>query len=263
MTAFEIFSIIGSLSWLPQVGQVIKSEIQKPKLTILPHRELELCYSSFGQILNIKIAFLAEKKKVLIKTINLTLIHPEIDSLYFTWDWIEEVISESNFSETYSPIYTKKSQKAIALIVEPNTIIERKIGFQQNSFKNKKRELSESILKDTLYLINTEKDLSELKNYDSYKDLIAYYNESFKWLAGEYTAIFDVETYNGQLFTETIKFKLTDSHLTLLKANLIVSEFSMQDEFIIQNKDDHHKMSFQWVNLVSEEPNTIQHFNQR
>ena len=67
---YEVLAILGASAWLPQLVVFISKKFSKPKLTIIPDKDVEIGFTSLGPIFNIQIAFLAEKKKQIDRTYN-------------------------------------------------------------------------------------------------------------------------------------------------------------------------------------------------
>jgi hypothetical protein len=188
---YEVLAILGALAWLPQVFVWVKNWLAKPKLTIISDKELEIGYTSFGPILNVSLAFLSEDKKALIKTIEVELTHEKNDTQRFSWDWFEETLYELNVPNT-GLLPTKKNQKAIAINIDKDQLIEKKIGFQQNTFKTEHKRLLQTTTEEFLNLYNADQDTATIKSHKCYNDLLDHYKNSFSWKVGTYNAKFIV-----------------------------------------------------------------------
>ena len=63
-------SILGALAWLPEIIKLIKNIINKPKISIISDKNLELGFTLYGPIINLGLAFSSERKDALITKIK-------------------------------------------------------------------------------------------------------------------------------------------------------------------------------------------------
>lgn len=136
---FQILALVGALSWLSILSNIIIKLVIKPSLEIISDNEIELGYTTLGPIFNLHLAFIVENKKALIRKVDLNLVHQNNDSNLLSWEWFEETLYIMNLPERNIP--TRKNQKAIAININEGDMIEKKIGFQHNSFKNQYSQL--------------------------------------------------------------------------------------------------------------------------
>ena len=165
----EWLSAIGALAWLPQLFQWIKEYFTKPKLTIVSGNQIEIGYTSFGPIINLSLAILSEKKKAIVNKIDLELVHENNDTQKFSWVWFEEVLYSMDLPGSQQ-VSTKKNQNAIAIKIGVDDLIEKKVGFQQNTFKNEYdkhyKKLTEDAIDHGILQTNSEsfKKFIQLEN---------------------------------------------------------------------------------------------------
>lgn len=229
---YEILAILGALAWLPQLFIWIRNLLAKPKLTIISDKELEIGYTSFGPILNVRLAFLAEDKKALIKTIEVELTHEKNDTQRFSWDWFEETLYELNVPNT-GLLPTKKNQKAIAINIDEDQLIEKKIGFQQNTFKSEHKRLLQTTTEEFLNLLNADQDTSIIKSHKCYNDLLDHYKNSFGWKVGTYNAKFTVTiSESNQTFNHSFEFRLSSLDIKSLELNIDRCKLLAEKEYI-------------------------------
>lgn len=57
MTFYDFLAVLGALAWLPFIIQMIREKLKKPKLKIIPDKQIEIGYTTLGPIFNINIAF--------------------------------------------------------------------------------------------------------------------------------------------------------------------------------------------------------------
>jgi hypothetical protein len=232
---YELLAILGALAWLPQLFNWIRNLLAKPNLTIISDKELEIGFTSSGPILNVRLAFLAENKKALIKNIEVELMHEKKETQKFSWDWFEETLYEMDVPTT-GLLPTKKNQKAIAINVDKDQLVEKKIGFQQNAFKQEHKRLSQTTIEESLNLVGAGHDIALIKSRKPYNDLLDHYKNSFSWKMGTYNAKFVVTIAEKKItFVHTFEFKLTTLDIKSLEANVDQCKLLAEQKYVDPN----------------------------
>lgn len=220
-TMFKILAILGALAWLPQLIIIFRNNIIKPVVKIIPENQLEIGYTVLGPIINTSIAIISEKKKALIDKIEIELIHENNDSQKFTWKWFEETLYVVDLPDQRGSLPTRKNQTAIAINVQKDELVEKKIGFQQNSFQVAQKLQAQKTIEDAINLANADKQLEDLKALKSFNDLKDLYENGFNWKVGQYSLKYKV--YENSIrtpFIKEISFKMTSLDINNLKSNI-------------------------------------------
>lgn len=228
---FKVLAILGSLSWLLLLYNLIERAIVKPDVEIIPDKMLEIGYTTLGPIINMHIALFAKNKRSLIRNMEMNVTHENNDTYKLSWEWFEELIHEMNLPETNVP--TRKNQKAIALNIGEDELIEKKIGFQHKQFK---RKYSQSVLETSnKYLnivINGQGNAEEVRRTDEYNKMRDLFSNSFIWKSGRYTSQIKVYIIDRDLpFLETIEFELTPLDITSLSSNISICQNIVEHSF--------------------------------
>lgn len=250
---FEILAILGSLAWLPQVIIFINNKISKPSLTIITHKDVEIGYTTLGPIFNLHIAFLAETKKALLRTVEIEMTHENNETQKFTWDWFEETLHEVSMPQS-GLIPTKKNQKAIAINVDADSLVEKKIGFQQNSFKNEQQRLQQLTTEEFLNIYNAGEDTNQIRARNTFNELKDYYKNGFNWKIGKYSANIQAKLSDGQIFKSTIEFQLTSLDIKSLELNIEIAQKLVEKEYGAEVEADQNWI---WVNTKKINANTM------
>ena len=243
---FELLAILGALAWsAPIVVPWLYKRIIKPKLIIITHNVIEIGYTTFGPIVNINMSFLSENKEALIKAIKISLRHENNETHIFEWEWFEESLGQMDMGTT--GIYSQtKNQKAVALRVKENDIVERKIGFQNSDFKIKYNDLINRTNEAQYRLQRADKDLSLIVDDVSYNDLQDHLKNSFFWNLGMYTI--DVEIFLlgiSERAKHSISFRLSNYDKVRLESNIEYCKNFIENSYV--TLDPKYSEIWNWV----------------
>ena len=241
---YNLLAILGALAWIPPVLIFIRNKIIKPKINIITDTELEIGYSKLGPIINTSLAFISENKKALIKKIEAELTHENNDVQKFTWDWFEEILYQIDIPNT-GVMPTRKNQKAIAINLKNEELVEKKIGFQQNNFKKRRKELTQKTVEDAIIIDKSGKERKEINSKKSYNDLIDHYKHSFNWKTGDYSLKFIIfETSLKNPIEKKINFSLIPLDVNTLESNIELCKV-YHDNLLIDTKIEN--IPWRWV----------------
>ena len=220
-TMFKILAILGALAWLPQLIIFIRNYTIKSVIKIIPEHQLEIGYTTYGPIINTSIAIIAENKKALIDKIEVELTHENNDTQKFKWKWIEETLHVVDLPDFSGSLPTRKNQTAIAINILKDELVEKKIGFQQNSFQTEQKKLVQDTIQDAINLVKAGKTLEDLNASKNYNDLKDLFQNSFNWKVGQYRLLFKVYVNSiREPFLKEISFKMTSLDIKNLKSNI-------------------------------------------
>lgn len=247
LTISDWLAIIGACSWLPTIINWIKEYYTKPKLTIITGNQIEIGFTSFGPIINLGIAFLSETKKSIIKKIELELVHENNDTQFFSWMWFEEILYSMDLPDLQQ-INTKRNQNANAVRIGIDELVEKKVGFQQNIFKNEYDKLNKQLLEDGIQLFQMNKNLEDLKLQSSYRKLQELLKNSFNWKVGKYKVKIKAHISSNDLkFNHEFDFTLNSLDIKLLSANIENCQLNIDKSFINSNIET---KQWQWINTT-------------
>lgn len=238
LNIIEWLAFIGAFAWLPPIFQWIKNYLKKPKLTIVSGKYFDVGFTTFGPIINMSLAFLSENKKALINKVELELVHENNDTQKFSWVWFEEVLYTIDIPDGI-PLDTKRHQNAIAIKVGLDDLVEKKVGFQQNSFKIEYDKQFKQLKEEQRDYIQLNKPPVDLKATQSYRALHDLFSNSFFWKIGTYDVkinAFILE--NNKKVTHEFKFNLTNLDIKLLQSNISSCHTLLEKYFVDNNITD-------------------------
>ena len=248
---FKILAVLGALAWIPQLFLLIRNHLIKPVVKIICENKIDIGYTTYGPIVNTSIALIAEKQKALIEKIEAELTHENNDTQKFTWKWFEETLHVVDLPNSGGSMPTRKNQTAIAINILKDELIEKKIGFQQNSFQSDQKIKDQLCTEDAINNAKADKPATDLRAAKSYNDLKDTYQNGFNWKVGDYSITYKVyENSVKTPFIHKMKFKITALDLNNLKPN-IDSCLTEIDRFYIDNELE--TPSWNWSNIQLEE----------
>ena len=242
---YKILAILGALAWLPPIISYLHKFFTKPKVSIISDKQIEIGYTTYGPIINLRLAFDSTKKDALIDLMTITLIHENHKTHQFTWEWFEEQLMEIQGPKGEIIPY-KKNQQAIAIKVLTNNLVEKKIGFQSDKIKEEANKYVNELNKINEYYLNQKKDLTDLKTTKEYNILYDAVKNSFIWEKGNYQINIKTSIQDPKLsFNHKIKFYLSDMDIKKLEKNINSIQKNIENYYIV--KDDNFKIHFEWV----------------
>jgi hypothetical protein len=146
MTTLELLtsiaSFIGAAAWLPQIFTWIYRISTKPLITITPDKFVEVGYTAYGPILNVRLSINVEKKDALLNNICLILRHEDGAEYQFEWVGMTEVLSEIKNNRGENQIV---QQNSVPIQIKLSTLYlcEKFFNFHESRFLiNKHSELN-------------------------------------------------------------------------------------------------------------------------
>ncbi len=135
-TPAEIAAYVGAAAWLPQILAFIYRVATKARVTLVPEKQVEIGYTTFGPIFNLRLAVSAARKETIIDHVGAS-IHHEDGSLHeFTWAGMRETFSEiKDLSGNMQ--FVERDYSPIALFLNRYGLIERLFRFQGPLFRSK------------------------------------------------------------------------------------------------------------------------------
>lgn len=232
MEFIDIIAILGALAWLPQIISWIYDWMKKPKISIYHDSEAEVGYIKNGNVFNLRFSFLARDKHALIDNIELFLIDKDGAQHFLKWMWYSETFYE--LQGVAGNATMAKQQNAIAINAFKDVLIEKFIGFQSETFLEKRKQLAYKLItfiEDQR--TNGETNIDAIKRSHEYNDLIRLYKNSLLWKSGEYSAVAKIHIVDtNETIEHKFKFRLSDLEIDTLNKNIEFAKSVVDYEFI-------------------------------
>ncbi|MDM2911751.1 hypothetical protein OGX90_17730 [Citrobacter sp. Cpo012] len=248
MSSGDIVAYIGAAAWLPQIVHIFYKFITKPKLRFYYNNTVELSYTSFGPIFNLRMNLLSNKKPLLIEDLSVEIKHTDGDVHILRWVGITEMQSEIS-DNNGNKQYITKDYPAIAINLFQDLLTEKFIKFQEPKFHEKDLSLQNELLSHMNFLKSkSSSDFSkETMESEQYHKLVASRNNFFWWKPGEYTVTVNAKSFDSfSLENNIFKFKLNQTDIDLLRFN--IPNISKFINCQITQSDEIENIKWNWLN---------------
>jgi hypothetical protein len=220
MSPADIAAYIGAAAWLPQIGRWVLAAFTRPKLTVVCPSVMEVGYTQFGPIVNLRMFIRAERRDVLIQRITLTAVHERGESHLLTWKWLQENQSQL-IVPGQDPLWFRKHDDAVALPIPNMTTALKFVGFRDDEFQSAVSELNPPLDEEIADLDKSpDRFADELGKSKAFIAARDYFRDSMYWKEGGYTM--KITLYEASLpspYQQTYKFKLSKKNIVDLRAN--------------------------------------------
>ena len=143
----------------------------------------------------------------------------------------------------------KKNQRAIAIKVLTETLIEKKIGFQNRKYQEDFAKLYSATNQNSINLSENRIDVAQItgtKEYNEFSDLFKKY---FSWKVGKYNGIILVHIADRKkTFEKTFTFELSTIDVKTLEQNITTCKESLKNIFV--TLDPNYRADWKWVNTL-------------
>ncbi|MAT40236.1 MAG: hypothetical protein CL946_11600 [Ectothiorhodospiraceae bacterium] len=247
MSFFDFAAVLGALAWIPPIGKWLYQLVTKPVVTMIPSRDAEVGYTTYGPILNLSYAFTSKHKDIIIDNITLKVQHAEGDTHIFQWTGLNETFSEITDSYGNKQVVSK-DRNPIALKVGVGSLTEIFIRFQEESYRKAHNQLLSALLAKINHLRNIDPVgfIESVFLSSEYLKLKNHYKNSFWWRVGKYTVTIKLEsTSKHQLQSNAFSFELLDLEVSQLRDNVETAS-SFLDEHIQSYQPGYDQQTYHW-----------------
>ena len=252
MTPTEIAAYLGAAAWLPHIIFWIYRFYITPQITIVPDRTLELGFTSFGPIFNLRMAFSADRKDAIIDSFEVILKHEDGEERKLRWSGMNETFSEVTDSMGNRQQVISKDQPAIALKIGTESLLEKFVRFHEPRFYETIRSFVNELTNHFDFLKKKKADyVSQILDSKQYNELSEVRKKAFWWRPGKYQATFKLGSPKKMDLThDTYNFELTSIDIEKLQKNLDTLDSDLRN-IINSNLPDFspEPINWNWANV--------------
>lgn len=242
MKVLDWVAIIGALAWTPHLFILIKNWLTKPEVRIITQRSVEIGFTTFGSIFNLRIAFSVKNKDVVISDIKVRLKHESGEERLLEWQGITQHLGKMTMPN-------EKEHSVLAIKLTQKEIEERLVRFQEPSFIESQRSHIQNAVKKMAYLKSENKfEANVFLREQEMADLYNFNKHAFPWKQGKYKAIIEVQSPEKlTLIDNTREFILTPLDIERLENNKVQLEIDYKG-MMLGYDEELEKAQWQWCN---------------
>lgn len=252
MTPAEIAAYIGAAAWLPQIAAWIYRYFVQPAVTVVPDKYAEVGFTSFGPIFNVKMAFSADNKDLIIDGFELLIRHSDGDSRTLRWSGLSETFSEITDAAGNRQVVSR-DQTPIALKIGTESLIEKFVRFQEPRYHETDRPVMSNLIAHFNYLKRSSPEDYVAQTLSS-KELFSVLEarqKAFWWKPGRYQMTLKLSSPKKfKLAHSQFDFELTSVDVDRLKQNIATLDSELRN-VISSNLPDFkgQPVNWNWANV--------------
>jgi len=248
MKIIDFIAILGALAWLPHLVSLVKYLFIRSKIRIITEQIVQIGFTTYGPIFNLRLAFAVERKDIVISHLKIRLQHETGEERLFEWQGITQQIGKMTLPNADVMPY-EKEHSVLAIKLNQKDIEERFVRFQDPNFISLQRDYFDKSDKRMAYLKNEDKyNPDEFLRAEEMIDLYNFNKRAFPWKQGKYTAFVEV--------TSPEKFSVVDNVYNFNLSALDIEKLELNKEFlerdykriIIGFKEGDELINWGWVN---------------
>jgi hypothetical protein len=248
MTVLDWVAIIGALAWTPHLFILIKNWITKPEVRVITQRSVQLGFTTFGSIFNLRIAFAVKNKDVVISDIKVRLKHESGEERLLEWQGITQHLGKMTMPNAEVMPY-EKEHSVLAIKLTQKEIEERLVRFQEPSFIESQRKIIQTAVKKMAYLKSEEKfDPNNFLREQEMTELYNFNKHAFNWKQGKYEAVIEVQSPERFTLVDNVReFILLPIDIENLEKNKEQLEVDYKG-MMLGYGEDSEGAQWQWLN---------------
>jgi hypothetical protein len=247
MKILDWVAILGALAWLPHVIRYGHDYFSRPRVRIMTAPAPELGFTTFGPILNLRLAFVVETKDIVVSGLKIRLRHESGSEQSFVWQGHIQTLGTLSNPQVGNMPFEKESN-VLALKARTVDVDERFIRFQNPNFIEGKQEKESKASSRLMYLQrqNSEIDIDAFLRSNKMTDLYSYIKRSFLWKEGSYTLTFELDSPQPfRISGNVYRFTLSPVDIEELEKNKEQVERDYRDRFI-SRKEGESALVWSW-----------------
>jgi hypothetical protein len=247
MTFIDWLAVLGALAWAPHLMSMVRDWLAKSKVRVITQRQVEIGFTTYGPIFNLRLAFSVENKDIVISELKIRLTHESGEERVLEWRGITQYLGKMTLPDTVAMPF-EKEQSVLAIKLNQKDIEERFVRFQEPSFLSSQNEHLTKVIKKLSYLKAENKyDAETFLREPEMTDLYSFNKHAFSWKPGKYKVSIEMQSPEKFDLVDNIKeFNLSPLDLERLEKN----KDSLEQDYrrVILGEED--KVAWQWCNPV-------------
>lgn len=186
MSLTDFAAVVGALAWIPPIFVAIRGWMTKPQVRVITQPSPEIGFTTFGPILNLRVALTVTQKDIVITGVRLRVTHESGEQTYFSWRGIVQRMGTMNYPQV-GAVPFEKEMNVLAMKVSQKDVEERFIRFQSLDFLERKAQLDGVAAKKLAHMRQAQSFVAEefLRSQEM-SDVYAHVRQSFSWKPGGY-----------------------------------------------------------------------------
>lgn len=240
MKPIDWVAVFGALAWLPHLIRFGYHFFTRPKLRIITGVAPELGFTTYGPILNMRLAFVVEHKDLVVSGMRIRIRHESGGEHVFVWQGLTQTLGTLSNPQVGNMPFQKEFN-VLALKAKVTDVEERFVRFQSVEFLSGKQPIEAKASSRIMYLQRQgkEMDLEAFLGSDEMTDLYAYTKRAFGWKQGTYSMKFEVESPQSfKIVGHAYEFSLTQVDVEELEKNSAQVERDYRERFIPRKEEE-------------------------
>lgn len=247
MTPTEIAAYIGAAAWLPQIATWIYRKVVQPFVTVVPDKYAEVGFTSLGPIFNMRMAFSAENKDLIVDGFELLLRHSDGETHTLRWAGLNETFSEITDAAGNRQVIGR-DQTPIALKIGTESLIEKFVRFQEPRYHETDRPVMLNLVSHFNFLkrSNQADYVARTLSSEELFSVLETRRKAFWWKPGQYQITLKLSSPKKfKLKHSEFHFELTSIDIDHLKGNVSALDSELRN-VISSNLPDFKAQDVNW-----------------
>ena len=169
-------------------------------------------------------------KDIFIDEAELVIMHESQETHAFSWSSFAENLLSMEIEDQMIPY--DKTQRAIALNIPTESVIDKRVVFVDSEFEEQLEEIQEDV-DELIDNIDNSQDLAnQFTTSKEYNRLKSFYKDKFYWKVGDYNLTLTFTTNRDFAFEFNYSFKLTSRDVRKLERNIKIVQDNILNVYL-------------------------------
>jgi len=245
----DLAAVVGALAWIPPIFVAVRAWVTRPQVRVITQPAPEIGFTTFGPILNLRIALTVTHKDIVITGIRLQVTHESGEESVFSWRGIVQRMGTMNYPQVGAVPFEKESS-VLAMKISQKDVEERFIRFQNLEYLEQKAALDGTSRKRLAYLRKSETfDGPSFLKSQEMTDLYYFIKQAFSWKPGGYRVKVLLESPDAfTVLDDEYAFTLLPLQVQDLSDNLDhIEQFFAYEVLLPKEGEQRAPIAWSWV----------------